>query len=143
MKMKDRINEIIFILNNVKYDKKGLTTNVKRYDYSTDKWCEVKDDLLDFSTNTICIHFKFKNILKYLKSGYDIEEYLPKHQTWVKINHLVNFFDEDNEIISFLKGLGQLRIASNAHICSGNLIDKDKSLIDLLKRVKINDKDEN
>ena len=66
MKMQDRINEIIYILNNVKYDEKGLTTNVKRYDYTTDKWCKAKDDLLDFSTNSICICFKFKDILKYI-----------------------------------------------------------------------------
>ena len=137
MKMQDRINEIIYILNNVKYDEKGLTTNVKRYDYTTDKWCKVKDDLLDFSTNSICIRFKFTDILKYFRSGYDIEEYFPKYNTWVNIRHLINPFDEDDKKILLLKGLGQLRVAPNERMKSGDLVDRDKSLIDLLKKVKI------
>ena len=137
MKMQDRINEIIYILNNVKYDEKGLTTNVKRYDYTTDKWCKVKDDLLDFSTNSICIRFKFTDILKYFQSGYDIEEYFPKYNTWVNIRHLINPFDEDDKKILLLKGLGQLRVAPNERMKSGDLVDRDKSLIDLLKKVKI------
>ena len=135
--MQNRIYEIIFILNNVKYNKKGLTTNVKRYDYTTDKWYNVKDDVLNFSFNSTYVHFKFKDILKYFHNGYDIEKYLPEYKTWVNIRHLINPFDEDDKIIPYLKGLGRLRVAPNMRIISGDLVDRDKSLIDLLKKVKI------
>ena len=138
MKMQNKIYEMIHILNNVKYDEKGLTTNIRKYDYNTNKWCKVKEDILNFSPRRIYVHFKFKDMVKYIRNGYKIEKYLPKYDVWVNVSNLINRSCGDDEIISFLKELGRIRVAPDIRICSGDLIDRDKSLIDLLKKVKTN-----